>query len=225
MEPGIVNNEVEVLLPHPRVPAYVIIPGCNPPCRCGETQKGEDPIFRSYEVPQLGAGQRRMAGGSGTGGCSSFHRALVVMSTRERSRVPASMTSGWGRAKRVAFGFFKWLLAGFEGGGNMICPSRCILRKATLQLISFKPPSGFLQFNSSQNIRESFWRLTPVAMRRPMRSISFSVNSRPQYLMGMSIPKKGIGVQNYVRGLQASAFSGVFVPQKGLELVRYERME
>ena len=73
----------------------------------------------------------------------------------------------------------------------MIWPSRCILRKATLQLISFKPPSGFLQFTSSQNIRESFWRLTPVAMRRPMRSISSPVNSRPQYLMGDEYTEKG----------------------------------
>lgn len=87
-------------------------------------------------------------------------------------------------------------------------PSRCIRRKATLQLISFTPPSGFLQFTSLQNIRESFWRFAPVAMRRPIKSISSPVNSRPQYLITMSVSKKMMGVQNYLRGLHNSAFPG-----------------
>ena len=60
-EPGVVDDEVEVLLSHLRVPADVIIPGGNLPCRGGEAQKGEDLTFRFDEVPELRAGQGRIA--------------------------------------------------------------------------------------------------------------------------------------------------------------------
>ena len=60
-EPGVVHDEVEVLLSPHRVPADERIPGGALPRRGGEAQKGEDVTFRSYEVPQLRSRQGRIA--------------------------------------------------------------------------------------------------------------------------------------------------------------------
>ena len=52
---------MEVLLSRLCIPAYVAVTGRTRPRRCGEPHEGQDLIIRFYEVPQLGAGQGRIA--------------------------------------------------------------------------------------------------------------------------------------------------------------------
>ena len=59
-EPGVVDDEVEVLLSRRCVPADGLIPGGALPRRGREAQKGEDLIVGLDEVPELRARQGRI---------------------------------------------------------------------------------------------------------------------------------------------------------------------